>query len=193
MEMEVRCMRKLTVFNLMTLDGYITGEGGDISWHQVDDEFQELANAASNSGNMLLFGRVTYELMAGFWPTPEAIRTDPIVAAGMNKAEKIVFSRTLQKADWNNTRLVKDGMLDEVRRLKQGTGKDLTILGSGSIVAQLAEEGLIDEYQVLLNPVVIGKGKSMFDGVKDRFSLKLTKTRVFGNGNVLLTYVQASS
>jgi dihydrofolate reductase len=186
-------MRKLTVFNLMTLDGYIAGEGGDISWHHVDEEFQELANAASNYGNTLLFGRVTYELMAGFWPTPEAIRSDPVVAAGMNKAEKIVFSRTLQKADWNNTRLVNDGMLDEVRRLKQGTGKDLTILGSGSIVAQLAEEGLIDEYQVLLNPVVIGKGKSMFEGVKDRFSLKLTKTRVFGNGNVLLTYVPAST
>ena len=123
-----------------------------------------------------------------FWPTEEAIRTDPLVAAGMNKAEKIVFSRTLDRADWNNTRLVKDGMVAEVRRLKQGAGKDLTVLGSGSIVAQLAQEGLIDEYEVLLNPVVLGKGKTMFEGVKDRFSLKLKKTRVFGNGNVLLTY-----
>jgi len=181
-------MRRLTVFNLMTLDGYIAGQAGDISWHNVDEEFQELAIAASNSGNTLLFGRVTYELMARFWPTEEAIRTDPLVAAGMNKAEKIVFSRTLDRADWNNTRLVKDGMVAEVRRLKQGAGKDLTVLGSGSIVAQLAQEGLIDEYEVLLNPVVLGKGKTMFEGVKDRFSLKLKKTRVFGNGNVLLTY-----
>ena len=184
-------MRKLAVFNLMTLDGYIAGERGDISWHNVDEEFQELANAASNSGNTLLFGRITYELMAGFWPTPEAIRTDPIVAAGMNKSEKIVFSRTLQKADWNNTRLVKDDMLAEVRRLKQGAGKDLTLLGSGSIVAQFAEEGLIDEYQVLLNPVVIGKGKTMFEGLKRRLALKLVRTRMFGNGNVLLSYVPA--
>jgi dihydrofolate reductase len=181
-------MRKLSVFNLVTLDGYFAGEGGDISWHMVDEEFQELANAASNSGNTLLFGRVTYELMAGFWPTPEAIRTDPIVAAGMNKAEKIVFSRTLQKADWNNTRLVKDDMLAEVRRRKQGTGKELTVLGSGSIVSQLAQEGLIDEYQVLVNPVVIGKGRTMFEGIRDRIGLKLVKTRTFGNGNVLLTY-----
>ncbi|OGD19031.1 MAG: dihydrofolate reductase [Candidatus Aminicenantes bacterium RBG_16_63_16] len=181
-------MRRLTVFNLVTLDGYFAGLGGDISWHMVDEEFQELANAASNSGNTLLFGRVTYELMAGFWPTPEAIRTDPIVAAGMNKAEKIVFSRTLEEADWNNTRLVKSDMIGEVRRLKQGSGKDLTILGSGSLVAQLAQEGLIDEYQILLNPVVIGKGKTMFEGVKDRLSLRLTKTRVFGNGNILLNY-----
>lgn len=181
-------MRKLGVFNLVTLDGYFAGEGGDISWHMVDEEFQELANAASNSGNTLLFGRVTYELMAGFWSTPEAIRTDPIVAAGMNKAEKIVFSRTLKKADWNNTRLVKDDMLAEVRRLKQGSGKELTVLGSGSIVAQLAQEGLIDEYEVLVNPVVIGKGRTMFEGIRDRIALKLVKTRTFGNGNVLLTY-----
>jgi dihydrofolate reductase len=181
-------MRKLIVFNLVTLDGYISGLGGDISWHNVDEEFQELAEGASNSGNTLLFGRVTYELMASYWPTSEAIKNDPIVAQGMNKAEKIVFSRTLTKADWNNTRLVKDNMLMEIRKLKQESGKDLTVLGSGSIVSQLAQERLIDEYQILLNPIVIGKGKTMFEGVKDRFSLKLTKTRVFGNGNILLNY-----
>lgn len=181
-------MRRLTVFNLVTLDGYFTGQDGDISWHNVDEEFQELANAASNSGNTLLFGRVTYQLMAGFWPTPEAIKNDPLVAAGMNKAEKIVFSRTLDRVNWINTRLVKSDMIAEVRKLKQQTGKGLTVLGSGSVVSQLAQERLIDEYQILLNPVVIGTGKTMFEGVKDRFSLKLTKTRVFGNGNILLNY-----
>ena len=109
----------------------------------------------------------------------------------MNSATKIVFSRTLNKVDWNNTRLVKNDMLSEIRKLKQESGKDLTVLGSGSIVSQLAQERLIDEYQILLNPIVIGKGKTMFEGVKDRFSLKLTKTRVFGNGNVLLNYTPA--
>jgi dihydrofolate reductase len=181
-------MRKLSVFNLVTLDGYFAGQDGDISWHNVDEEFQELANKASNSGNTLLFGRVTYELMAGYWPTSEAIKNDPIVARGMNDATKVVFSRTLNKVDWNNTRLVKNDMLSEIRKLKQESGKDLTVLGSGNIVSQLTQERLIDEYQILLNPVVIGKGKTMFEDVKDRFSLKLTKTRVFGNGNVLLTY-----
>lgn len=184
-------MRKLTVFNLMTLDGYIAGENGDISWHNVDDEFQELANAASNSGNTLLFGRVTYDLMAGFWPTPEALKADSIVAAGINKSEKIVFSRTLKTADWNNTRLVKDDMLGEVRRLKHGSGKDLTVLGSGSIVSQLAQAGLIDEYDVLLNPVIIGKGRTMFEGLTKRLALKLIETRQFGNGNMLLKYEPA--
>ncbi|MGC1456405.1 MAG: dihydrofolate reductase family protein [Nitrospirota bacterium] len=181
-------MSKLTVFNLVTLDGYFTGMGGDISWHNVDQEFQELAKDASNSGNTLLFGRVTYELMASYWPTPEAIKNDPIVARGMNSATKIVFSRTLNTVGWSNTRLVKNGMLSEIQRLKKDSGKDLIVLGSGSIVSQLAEERLIDEYQILLNPVVIGKGRTMFEDVKDRFSLKLTKSRVFGNGNVLLHY-----
>lgn len=91
-------MQKLLVFNLMTLDGYIAGENGDISWHNVDDEFQEMAKQASNSGNTLLFGRVTYELMASYWPTPEAIRNDPIVAAGMNNSEKIVFRERSAKS-----------------------------------------------------------------------------------------------
>lgn len=181
-------MSQLSVFNLVTLDGYFAGPGGDISWHNVDPEFQELANEASNSGNTLLFGRVTYELMAGYWPSPEAIKDDPVVARGMNRAEKIVFSRTLKNADWNNTRLVKDDMLAEVRTLKQGSGKDLTILGSGSIVAQLAQEGLIDEFEILLNPVVLGQGKTMFEGIQDRFSLKLKSARTFKNGNVLLDY-----
>ena len=181
-------MRRVTVFNLVTIDGYFAGLGGDISWHNVDEEFQELAEEASNSGNTLLFGRVTYELMAGYWPTEEAIKNDPVVAAGMNKAEKIVFSRTLDKVDWNNTRLVKDDMLSEVRKLKQQSGKDLTVLGSGSIVSQLAQAGLIDEYQILLNPVVIGKGKTMFEGIKEKINLRLTKTRTFSNGNVLLCY-----
>jgi dihydrofolate reductase len=181
-------MRRLTVFNLVSLDGYFAGPSGDISWHNVDEEFQELAKAASNSGNTLLFGRVTFELMAGYWPSPEAIRDDPVVAAGMNSSEKVVFSRTLDRAGWNNTRLVREDPVAEIRRLKQGAGKDLTVLGSGSLVAQFAQAGVIDEYEILLNPVVLGSGKTMFEGVKDRFSLKLTGTRVFGNGNILLKY-----
>ncbi len=175
----------------MTLDGYFAGQDGDISWHNVDEEFQELAKQASNSGNTLLFGRITYELMKSYWPTQEAIKNDPIVAGGMNKAEKIVFSGTLDKVDWNNTRLVKDDMLAEVRKLKQQPGKDLTVLGSGSIVSQLAQNGLIDEYDILLNPVVLGKGKTMFEGMQEKLSLNLIKWRTFGNGNVLLCYEPA--
>ncbi len=184
-------MPKLSVFNLVTLDGFIAGVGGDISWHHVDEEFHEYAKEKSNSGNTLLFGRVTYKLMAGYWPSAEALKNDPIVAKGMNASSKIVFSRTLEEATWNNTRLVKDDLLPEVRKMKQESGPDMTILGSGSIVSQLTQAGLIDEYSILVNPVVIGKGKTMFEGVHGPLSFKLTKTLSFSNGNVLLNYVPA--
>jgi dihydrofolate reductase len=180
------------VFNLITLDGYLSGPGGDISWHNVDAEFQEYAEKNSNSGNTLLFGRVTYELMAGYWASPEALKNDPIVAQGMNRASKIVFSRTLDKAGWINTRLVKNDLPGEVRRLKQQNEKDLTILGSGTIVAQLAQAGLIDEYQIMLNPIALGNGKTMFEGISNKLALKFISTRTFGNGNVLLQYEPAA-
>jgi dihydrofolate reductase len=184
-------MIKLNIFNLITLDGYFSGEGGDISWHTVDADFQELAERASTSGNTLLFGRVTYELMAGFWPTDEARKSDPVVAKGMNGSPKVVFSRTLQSADWENTRLIKGDLIEEVKKLKRGRGKGLTVLGSGSIVTQLANAGLVDEYEILLNPVAIGRGRTLFAGLEKKLSLKLTKSRVFKNGNVWLTYAPA--
>jgi dihydrofolate reductase len=184
-------MRKLGVFNLVTLDGYFAGEGGDISWHNVDEEFQELARKNSTSGSTLLFGRVTYELMAAYWPSPEGDKDDPVVARGMNASPKVVFSRTLKKAAWQNTRLVKGDMLAEVRRLKRGSGKPLTVLGSGTIVAQLAEAGLVDEYQLMLVPVALGRGRTLFEGVKRRLAFDLVSTRRFSNGNLLLVYKPA--
>jgi dihydrofolate reductase len=126
--------------------------------------------------------------MASYWPSPKALKDDPIIAKGMNSSPKIIFSRTLEKADWNNTRLIKEDLPGEVRKLKQQPGEGLTILGSGTIVSQLAQHGLIDEYQILVNPIVLGKGKTMFEGVKDRLNLKLTQTKSFGNGNILLSY-----
>ena len=184
-------MGKLGVFNLVTLDGYFAGPGGDISWHMVDEEFQQYAKKASNSGNTLLFGRVTYELMAHYWPTHAALKDDPVVAKGMNDSQKIVFSRTLVEADWANTRLVKGDLTEEVRKLKKQPGKDMTILGSGSIVAELTQAGLIDEYQMLLNPVVLGKGKTMFEGIHRKITLKLVKSHAFRNGNIMLYYEPA--
>jgi dihydrofolate reductase len=142
---------------------------------------------------MLLFGRITYELMAGYWPTPAAAKAYPAVAEGMNNLPKVVFSRTLDKASWQQTTLVKGDLAGEVRKMKKEPGEHIAILGSGSIVSQLAQEGLIDEYQVVINPVVLGKGRTMFDGIKGKLTLKLTKTRTFGNGNVLLCYEPAAS
>jgi dihydrofolate reductase len=137
---------------------------------------------------VLVFGRITYELMASYWPTPMALQNSPIVAKGMNDMPKIVFSRTLNKVSWNNTRLVKGDLTAEVRKLKQEPGPNMVILGSGSIVSQLAQQNLIDEYQVALRPIVLGQGRTMFEGVKDKLNLKLTKSRTFGNGTVFTCY-----
>lgn len=181
-------MRKVIVFNFVTLNGYFKGPKGDISWHKHDTEENEYAVEMLKSGNTLLFGRVTYEMMASYWPTSNAIKNDPIVAEGMNNADKIVFSRTLKKAAWNNTRLVKDNIEEEIRKMKQMTGKDMTLLGSGSILTQLAEQGLIDEYQIMVDPVVLGDGTPIFKNIKHKLDLKLTRTRTFKSGVVLLCY-----
>jgi len=184
-------MGKLAVFNSVTLDGYFAGENGDFSWAhrpEKDEEFDAFVKDNAGSGGILVFGRITYELMASYWPTPQASQNDPTVAAGMNANRKIVFSRTLDKATWNNTTLLKGDLAAEIRKLKEESEKDMTILGSGSLVSQLAQEGLIDEYQMVLVPVVLGKGRTMFDGVQERLRLKLTKTRAFSKGNVLLRY-----
>jgi dihydrofolate reductase len=189
-------MRKLVVFNNVTLDGYFSGIGGDLSWaHKGNEDSEWNAFVADNAsaGGMLLLGRITYELMASYWPTPAAMKSYPAVAEGMNNLPKVVFSRTLDKAAWQGTRLVKGDLAGKVRTMKKEAGEHIAILGSGSIVSQLAQEGLIDEYQVVINPVVLGKGRTMFDGVKARLTLKLTKTRGFSNGNVLLCYEPMAS
>ncbi len=184
-------MRKLFAFNLVSLDGYFEGLKRDISWHNVDAEFNEYAIEMLNSVDKLLFGRVTYELMAGYWPTRDAMKNDPLVAERMNNLSKIVFSRTLDKVEWNNSRLVKSNIETEIQKMKKLPGKDIVILGSGSIVSDLAQRGLIDEYRIMVNPIVLGHGKSMFKGIKDRLNLKLIKTKTFKSGNVLLYYEPA--
>jgi dihydrofolate reductase len=182
-------MRKLIVFNNVTLDGYFTDANDDMSWaHQTDPEWHEFIEANVHMGGGLLFGRVTYEMMASYWPTPEAIASDPVVAERMNALPKVVFSNTLMAAAWNNTTLVKGDPAENIRMMKKLAGKDLVIFGSGTLVAQLAQEGLIDEYQIVVHPVACGAGRTLFEGIRERLNFTLTHTRTFGNGNVLLCY-----
>lgn len=180
---------KLIVFNIVSLDGFIADPKGDMSWaHRQDPEWRAFTSENAKREATFLFGRLTYEMMAGFWPTPFAIENLPDVAMRMNGQRKVVFSRTLEKAPWNNTALVKGDPAAHVRRMKEMPGPDMVILGSGTIVSQLAQEGLVDEFQIAVNPTVLGGGRSMFAGVRDRLSLRLARTRVFANGNVLLCY-----
>jgi dihydrofolate reductase len=182
-------MRKLVVFNSVTLDGYFVDRNGDMRWaHKDDEEWNTFVAGNASGSGVLVFGRVTYELMASYWPTPMALQNSPVVAKRMNDMPKVVFSRTLDKVSWSNTKLVNGDMLAEIRKMKKEPGPNMVILGSGSIVSQLAQENLIEEYQIALNPVVLGKGKTLFEGVKEKLNLKLTKSRTFRNGSVFLCY-----
>jgi dihydrofolate reductase len=182
-------MRKLDSFIFMTLDGYYEGpKKGDISWHTHGKEENEYAGESLKSEGILLFGRITYDMMVSYWPTPMAAQNDPAVALGMNKMEKIVFSRTLKKAEWNNTTLINGNIIEEIKKLKQSHGKNMTILGSGSIVSQFAEAGLIDEFQIMVDPVILGAGTQIFKGLKQKLNLKLESSRTFKSGVVLLNY-----
>jgi dihydrofolate reductase len=175
----------------ISLDGYYCDSRGDMSFaHKPpeDAEWQQFVTENASGGGMLLFGRTTYEMMAAWWPTPMAAKAMPEVAARMNAMPKLVFSRTLRSADWTNTTLVKDDLIRTVRRMKDETGPDMGILGSGSIVTQLAGAGLIDTFQVVVNPVALGAGKSLFSGLGKPLDLVLTNTRVFRNGSVVLWY-----
>lgn len=183
-------MRKLVVFQQISLDGYFTDSEGDMTWAKQDndDEFNTFSSENAKSGGVLIFGRVTYQLMAGFWPSAQARKNLPAVAERMNNLPKIVFSKTLDKASWNNTTLVKGDLVAEIQRMKNEPGEGMAILGSGSIVSQLALEGVIDEYQLVVNPIALGGGRTTFDGIKERLSLKLTKSRIFHNGKIFLCY-----
>ncbi|HEX6223438.1 MAG TPA: dihydrofolate reductase family protein [Chryseolinea sp.] len=182
-------MAKLSVFNFMTLNGYFKGINDDTSWHQHGNEEEgEFAAEGAQSESIILFGRKTYDMMAGFWPTPEALKIMPAVADGMNRSEKIVFSRTLKEAHWQNTKIINSGMVEEVKRLKASAKKDMVILGSGSVLTQLAEAGLMDSYQFLLDPIALGTGTTLFNGLNCTLNLRLTSSRTFKSGAVLLSY-----
>jgi dihydrofolate reductase len=183
-------MGKIGVYNFVTANGCFKGPNEDISWaHQLaSKETEEFAAESSQSGTLLLFGRKTYEMMMSYWPTEEAKKNAPEVAESMNKAEKIVFSKTLKKSGWNNTRILNGNLGNEVRKLKETSKNDITILGSGRIVNQLTDEGLIDSYQLMVYPIAIGNGVPFLHEISKKFELELTNSRSFKSGQVLLTY-----
>ncbi|MEO8612932.1 MAG: dihydrofolate reductase family protein [Chloroflexota bacterium] len=181
-------MRKVIVFMMTSLDGYIARPNGDIDWHVVDEEFNTFAEEQIHSVDTIMFGRATYEGMMSWWPTQMAIEADPVIANLMNTMPKIVFSTTLSSADWHNTRLIKDHIAEVVAQLKQQPGKDLIIFGSNKLSASFINLGLLDELRIMVAPVLLGEGLSLFEGVADTAHLKLLKTRVFQSGNVLHYY-----
>ena len=160
-----------------------------MSWaHSQDPEWRNFSAENASGDAELVFGRRTYEMMAAFWPTPQAVQAMPEVARGMNRMRKTVFSHSLENAGWENTRIIKGDLAAEVKRMKLEPGPDLLILGSGDIVAQLAQAGLIDAFQLVTVPILLGSGRTLFAGVTGKPRLRLTKSRAFGNGYVVSWY-----
>jgi dihydrofolate reductase len=182
-------MRRVTVFNQISVDGYFTDASGDMSWaHKSDPEWDAFVSGNAQGGGELLFGRKTYQMMESFWPTPAAFEAFPVVAEQMNALPKVVYSRTLDKATWKNTTLVKEDPAADVRKRRQSSGRDMLIMGSGTIVSLLTQHGLIDEYQFVIDPIALGGGRSLFEGMKSRLELERTSCRTFDNGNVVVSY-----
>ncbi len=181
-------MRKVILFNMITLDGLFEGPGDDIDWHNVDEEFNHFAIEQTGSAGGLIFGRKTYQLMESYWPTPQAKNDDPEVAQLMNDLPKYVFSNSLQTVTWSRSTLMSGDAAEEITRLKEQPGNDLFIFGSADLAAYLTRKGVIDEYRLMVNPVILGRGKPMFDGLEQPLKLKLLRTRTFANGNILLVY-----
>lgn len=177
-------MRRLIASNMMTLDGFHEGPNRELDWHVVEPQFFDYAAEMLGSVDTILFGRVTYEMMAAYWP---AAPSDPI-ADKMNGLAKIVFSNTLPSAEWHNTTLMRGDAAREVARLKNLPGVDMVVLGSAALASSLLDAGLIDEYRVLVNPVILGGGRTLFPGMKTRMRMNLTGVRTFNSGVVMLSY-----
>lgn len=185
-------MAKIFLFMMVSLDGYFEGENHDISWHNVDAEFNEYAIEQTKSVGTFLYGHRTYDLMSGYWPTEEPRANDPVVAELMNKTPKVVFSKKLDKLEsikhWENVTLKNEIIKSEIEKLKQESEKDIAIYGSNQLCVEMMKLGLVDEFRIMVNPVAIGKGTSLFKGLEEKFKLELKSTKQFKSGNTLLCY-----
>jgi len=178
-------MKKVIFHMSVSIDGYFEGPGREIDWHIVDDEFNAYAVETLRATEALIMGRRAYELMAGYWPgAPD----HALVKELMNGTPKLVFSRTLKRVEWQNSRLAADSVADEVARLKQVPGDGLLWVGGSGLTVSFLQQGLMDEVRIVVTPILLGAGQIVFDGIKKRYPLKLSWTRSFKSGNVVLAY-----
>jgi dihydrofolate reductase len=185
-------MRKLILLIHSSLDGFVAGPNGEMDWIRFDEELSDYVSKITDSADTALYGRITYEMMEAYWPTaaesPTATKHDIEHANWVNNALKIVFSRSLEKTDWKNTRIIKDDIAKKIAEMKNEPGKNLLLIGSASITHVFMQHNLIDEYWINVNPVLLGEGIPLFKNINDRVNLKLVRAKTFDYGVVGLQY-----
>lgn len=195
-------MRRIVVFDRVSADGYFSPrDGGGLDWTVPEDELDRAAADNLGGSDTMLFGRRTYEMFESYWP--HAVDQDPhaagrhsqqiqAVAAWINESAKLVFSRTRKEVTWRNSRLLPELDPREIEALKRGPGKDIMVFGSGSVVSQLTEHGLIDEYRFIVTPVLLGDGLPLISGVPAVARLELIEAKAYSSGNVMLRYARSA-
>jgi dihydrofolate reductase len=197
-------MRPLVVFNRITPEGYFAAAGDDMSWFVPDPDIERAGVAGIPQADAAIFGRRTYQQFASFWPklsNESGTATDPhgggqteaaqAFATALNRMTKWVFSRSLQHPEWSGSRLIRSFDPEQVRAWKREAGKGIMVFGSGSIVSLLAEHALVDEYHLVVSPVLLGRGRPLFDGVTQRTPLRLIEAQATRAGNVSMRYAPA--
>jgi dihydrofolate reductase len=181
-------MRTLASFIATSLDGFYEGPNGEFDWLIPDEEFNDFAVRQLDEADTLVFGRATYEHMAAYWPTDQARVNDRGITSRMNTKPKLVFSTALEYAGWSNTSIIAGEAVEQMKMVKTAPGGELLVLGSAHLTAHLAAAGVLDELRIMVCPIAIGQGRSLFRDMEERLSLSLARVRQFDSGNVLLTY-----
>ena len=180
-------MRKIFLFMNVSLDGYFEDKDHGLSWSHSGD-FEAFSPEQGQEVDTMLFGRKTYEMFRNFWPTPQAAEFAPEVANFINERLKVVVSHRPYEPGWSNVRVISTEATEADKQLKEQPGKNIIIFGSNSLCVGLMQKGLIDEFQLMLNPVALGEGTSLFKGLPEKEELTLTNIQQFKSGKVLLTY-----
>ena len=187
-------MRKLIFSMHASLDGFVAGFNGELNWVKVDDEIFDFVGTMTDQADVALYGRVTYQMMEAYWPTaadkPNASRHDIEHSVWYKKVSKVVLSRTMNETGQNNTTVISDNITENINKIKQQDGKNILIFGSPSASNTLVNLGLVDEFWIFVNPVLLGRGIPLFRDIKESIRLSLVETKTFGIGVIALHYAK---
>jgi dihydrofolate reductase len=185
-------MRNLIFFMHTSLDGFVAGPNGEMNWIKVDEEMFDFVATMTDQADTALYGRVTYEMMQSYWPTagddPNASKHDKVHSTWYNNVSKVVLSKTLQETGLHNTKVISDQLPDNINELKQQHGKNILIFGSPGASQSLLNEGLIDEFWLFVNPIILGQGMPLFKNITGATKLKLAESKTFASGVIALHY-----